>query len=97
MSISDPLGPAFFYRKMEEMRLLSEKMDRILFIFHETWHFNHNFFIMKVLSHISTLTWRVNNYICRHGKGVSRGTRALKAALEHTDVNNQYSVFSDAQ
>ena len=42
-----------------------------LFISRQTRHFDFDVVIYKVLFPISTLTWRVNNYVSHQGKDIN--------------------------
>ena len=46
-------------------------MER-LFMSRQSRHFDFDVVIYKVFFPICTLTWRVNNYVFRQGKGISR-------------------------
>ena len=63
MSISDGLDPYFFRQRMEKTRSMKEEMDGEVFVSHQSWHFSFIDSIIKVLSPICTLNWRVNNYV----------------------------------
>ena len=43
-----------------------------LFISRQNWRFDNKVVIYKVVFPICTLTWRVNNYVSRQGKGINR-------------------------
>ena len=71
MSISDGLGPYLFRRKMEKTRPMRE-MDGKVFISRQS---RYSLFIVnmaKVFFPIFTLTWRINIYVSRQGKGTKR-------------------------
>ena len=40
--------------------------------FRNSWHFDFDFLVFKVLSIIRTLTWPVNKYVSRQGRGIHR-------------------------
>ena len=72
MSISDELHPSFFRRWMEKMRSMNEEMDGKVFISRQGRHFAFVNIMVEILFPICTLTWRVNIYVCRQGKGINR-------------------------
>ena len=43
-----------------------------LCISHQSWHFDFDVVVYKVLFSICTLTWRVKNYVSRRRKGKKR-------------------------
>ena len=51
---------------------MKEEMVGEVFIPHQSWHFPFLDNIIKVLFPICTLIWRVNNDVCRQGKGINR-------------------------
>ena len=80
ITICDGLGPSIFCRKMEKARPMREEMDgkgasyegRAVW---KSWlfpagvgFFSFDVIIQKILFPICTLTWRVNNYVCRQEK-----------------------------
>ena len=67
MSISDGLGPPNFCRGMEKARPLRERVDGKVVYFPPflIGIFYFGVLIYKVLFPIFTLTWRVNNFVCR--------------------------------
>ena len=72
MSIFYGFSQYFLRQKMEKTRPMKGEMDGDVFISRQSRHF---FFIngmIKVLFPICTLTWRVNNYVSCHGKGIKR-------------------------
>ena len=71
MSISDGLDPYFFCRKMERLSV-KEEMDGEVFISRQSRHYPFVDNMIKVLFPICTLLWRVNNYVSRQGKGITR-------------------------
>ena len=87
MSISDGLTPSVFCRKMEEMRPMRKKTDENMFISHQSWDCCFDVCILKVHFCICTLTWHVNNFDYRHGKG-------LKCRNESTQSSNNYNRLS---
>ena len=52
-------------------------MER-LFISRHSRHSDLDVSIMQVLFPICTLTWRVNNYVSRQGKGINRRNESTK-------------------
>ena len=60
---------------------MREKMDGKVFISHQTRHFPFINNMIKVLFPICTLTWRVNNDISRHGKGINRINASTRGFL----------------
>ena len=63
MSVSGGLGPYIFHRKVEKTQPLREEMDGKVFISRQSRHFLFIVNVVKKLSPICTLNWRVNNYI----------------------------------
>ena len=47
-------------------------MDGEVVFSRQSGHFDFDVVIYKVFSPICTLTWRVNDYVSRHGKGMNR-------------------------
>ena len=74
MSFFDRFGPFIFCRVMEKTRPMREKIDGKMFIFCQGRHFFIVDNFIKLLFRIFTLTWPVNNYISRQGKGINRRT-----------------------
>ena len=72
MYISDGLDPYFFFRNIENMRSMKEKMDGEVFISRQSWHFPFVDKMIRVLFPICTLLSSVNNYVSRQGKGINR-------------------------
>ena len=72
MSFSDGLDPYIFLSMMEKTRSMKGEMDGEVFVSHQIRHFTFKDNMIKVLFPISTLTWRVSNYVSRQGKGLSR-------------------------
>ena len=71
MSTSDGLAPYLFCRKMEKTRSVREDMNGKVYISRQSRHsFVNN--MIKLLFPICTLTWPVNNYVSRQGKGINR-------------------------
>ena len=71
-------------------------MER-LFISRVSRHFDFDVIIYKVLFIICTMTWRVNNYVSRQGKGKNERSEStdlepleLLLALCSTDDINHY-------
>ena len=67
------------------------------FISHQKEHFDFDVVIYKVIFPICTLTWHVNNYVSRQGKGINRRIESTDLEFLHslcsTDDNNQYYYF----
>ena len=72
MSIFGVLYPYFFRRKVENTRSMKEDMEREVFISCQSWYFSFIDNMIKVLLPFFTLTWRVNNYVSRQGKGINK-------------------------
>ena len=81
MCISDELYPYLFHRKMEKMRYMKEEMDGKAFISRQPWHFSFVNFMIKVTFPINNLTWYVNNYVSRRGKGINKKNESTKLIL----------------
>ena len=62
MSITYRLSRPIFFRKLEKTRHRREEIDVREFCSRLRWYFHLGVFIMKGLSSICILTWRVNNY-----------------------------------
>ena len=75
MSISDGLDTDVFRRKMEKTRSMGEEKHRKIFISRQSWHFSFVNIIIEVLSPICTVTWHVNVYVSRQGKGINGETK----------------------
>ena len=58
------------------------------FISRQSRHFSFDVSFKKVLFHIFTLTWRVNNYVFRQGKGKNRRNENTKGLILCTDDIN---------
>ena len=84
LSISDRLSPYVVCRKMEK-RSLWGKMEGELFDFRHIRHFPFLNSIYKVLFPICTLTSRVNNFVSRQEKDVSRRKES---------TNNNINLYS---
>ena len=67
MSFSDGLSPSIFCQKTERTRPMGKEMDGKVFIYRLIWQFYVDVFF-KVLFHICTLTWHVNNYVFANDK-----------------------------
>ena len=52
---------------------MKEEMDGGVFIS----HFSSIDNVIKVILPLSTLNWRVNNYVSRQGKGVNKGNESV--------------------
>ena len=72
MSISDGLSPYNFRRKMEKTRPIRERMDEKCLFPARVGIFPFLVDMFELLFSISTLTWRVNNYVSRQEKGINR-------------------------
>ena len=51
---------------------MREEMEGNVFISHQSRHFRFNNLMMKVVFPTCTLTWHLNNYVSRQGRGKSR-------------------------
>ena len=60
-----------FCQNMEKAQFKREEMDGKVF-FRQSWHFIFVVNVIEALFPIYTLTWRVNNYVSRQGKGIIR-------------------------
>ena len=78
MSISEGLGPYNFCREMEKTRFIKEKLNGQVNISRQIRHFSFIDIIIKALFLICTLNWRVNNHVCRQGKGINSEKESLK-------------------
>ena len=72
MSDSAGSDPYFFPLKDGKTRSLKEEMDGEVLFSRQSRHFSFTDKMVKVLFSISTLSWRVNNYVSRQGKGSNR-------------------------
>ena len=72
MSISDGLASYIFRRKLEKTQPIRERMEGKVFFPPESAIFVFLVNMIKVLFSICTLTWPVNNYVSRQGKGKNR-------------------------
>ena len=89
MAISDGLSPSIFCQKMERTRLMMEEKDGKVVYFTPELAFSLRYSIMKVLFPISTLTWRVNYFGARQGKGLKkRNVGETKKHKIYTDAFN---------
>ena len=98
MSISDGLGAYFFRRKMEKTRPMREEMDEKMFISRQSQHFSFAVSMIKVFFPVCTLTWRVNNYVSRQGKGMNKGIESTNNIFfvllkQYSHFVTQLSVF----
>ena len=76
MSISDGLSSYFFRRKMKKTQPMREEMDGKVFFPPESPSFVFVVNMIKVLFPISTLIWRVNNYVSHRKNGMNRRTES---------------------
>ena len=82
MSISDGPHPYFFCRKKEMTRSMKEETDGDVFISRQSRHFPFMDDMIKVLFPICTLSWRVNNYVSRQGKGINRRNKSTLIIIQ---------------
>ena len=83
MSLLDGPDPYFYCRMMEKTPSVKEEMDGMAFISRQSRHICFVIIMIKVLFptlSICTLTWRVNNYVSRQGKGINRRNESIKKA-----------------
>ena len=66
------MGDVFDLLFMFLFFVLAQEMDGEEFISLQCRHFSFTDKMVKVLFSISTLSWRVNNYVSRQGKGSNR-------------------------
>ena len=80
---SDWSDPYFFRRKMEKTRSVKEEMEGELFISCQSRHISFVSYLIwvKYFSLICTLTWRVNNFVSRQGKGINRRNESAKGNI----------------
>ena len=78
MSISDGLDLYTFRRKMEKARSGKEEMNGKVFTSRQIRHISFVFIMIKVLSLLCTLTWRVNNFVSRQEKCINRRNENTK-------------------
>ena len=66
-------------------------MDGTVFICRRSWHFS---FVsnLKYFCLLCTLTWRVNNYVSRQGKGTNRRIESIKREAPSENFINQLTV-----
>ena len=57
---------------MEKTRSVEEEWGGEVFNSRQSRHFSFIYNIIKVLSPICTLIWRINNYVSRQGKGINK-------------------------
>ena len=93
ISFSDGLEPSIFRWKMEKTRLMREGMNGVVFFCHQNWHFYFLNPTMKVFFLICALTWCVNNFICRQGKGIQRRNENTKNRLNTLKLLSSTSYF----
>ena len=89
MSISDGKGPFIFCRKMETTRRIREEMDGKGAYFPPESEIPLWFLLLQVFFPICTLTWRVNIYVSRQGKGINKRNEITKRQKNYTDDINQ--------
>ena len=59
-----------------------------VFISHQSRHSCFDVVITKVIFANCTLTWRVNKYVSRQGKGINKRTENTRIIIFCTDNNN---------
>ena len=72
MFISDGLDPYFFRRKVEKTQSMKEEMGGEVFISRQSRHYSFIESLINLLFPFCTLNWRVNNCVCRQGKGKNK-------------------------
>ena len=82
MSISDGLDPFTFYRKMEKARPRREEIYRkICLLAARVGLLTLMLYFLWLLFPVCTLTWLVNNYVCRQEKVLIGETKVQKTQL----------------
>ena len=86
MPISDSVGPSIFCRKMEKARPMREQIiGNVVFFSRQSRNFDFDVVVCKTLLLIFTLTWCINNYVFRQGKGLNRKNEST--------VGQNFAVF----
>ena len=93
MSIFDELGVYFFRRKMKKTRPVKGDMNGKVFISRQSWHFFYVNSMIKVLSLICTLTWRVNNYVSHQEKGLNKRNESTIDIIKNYEFDTVEVLF----
>ena len=98
MSFSGGETRTIFRRKMETARFMEEKMDGEMFISHLSRKFSFIDKKIRVILTTCTLSWLVNNYVSRQGKGIyKRNVSTIVSTIWHHQlfvfVETDFSVI----
>ena len=88
ISIRDGIGPSIFCQKMEMTSPMSEDLDGKGVCFTPESAFPLQLLIFQALLPIWTLTWRINSYVSRQGKGINGRHESTKGHTNYfVDIN----------